>query len=167
MRHNISSKKSSVGKLKIAAPIKARIRQRQAEKSVHAKISLEAGSGNRDLLSRSFVEKILVGIGRHLKKREAVPGSGSFKPKSKTKVPLIIEGPLKMDSAQILENIVAGQMALARTRDVFINPGVTLDISGKIPLYQADPDHPDRLIRLLNGRTTFGTMVDGKFQAVK
>lgn len=69
--------------------------------------------------------------------------------------------------ASIKTNIFAGQKALTRARDKILTPGVRILSRPDIPLFSADPKHPEYLIRKLAGKKQRGQFVDGKFKVVK
>lgn len=66
-------------------------------------------------------------------------------------------------SEEVARNVKAGQAALARAKKLIITPGVKLTHPQGVPLFHADPDHPGRLVRVLNGKSEHGTFVGGKF----
>jgi hypothetical protein len=72
----------------------------------------------------------------------------------------------KPSAAQAKINIDAGRLALVRAKTVLIRPGVQVRVDPKIPLYHADPAMPGVLVRTLNGKTTRGRMVAGRFKSV-
>lgn len=65
---------------------------------------------------------------------------------------------------ELRRNINTGQAALARAAIKIVKSGVSLPTGGSVPLYRADPQDPARLIRELNGRTSLGVFVAGKFK---
>jgi len=65
---------------------------------------------------------------------------------------------------ELLRNVHTGRLALARAATKIVKAGVSLPVSGSVPLYRADPKDPARLIRELNGRTSAGVFVNGKFK---
>ena len=64
----------------------------------------------------------------------------------------------------VKRNIQAGQKALARAMGKIIKPGVVLKTSKGVPLYYADPERPDFIIRERNGKSESGIFKDGKFK---
>ena len=67
-------------------------------------------------------------------------------------------------SVELRRNVSTGHAALARAAVKIIRSGVSLRTSVSVPLYRADPRDPARLIRELNGRTSSGVFVAGKFR---
>lgn len=65
---------------------------------------------------------------------------------------------------ELRRNVNNGQAALARAATKIVKAGVSLPPVGSVPLYRADPQNPARLIRELNGRTSTGVFVGGKFK---
>jgi hypothetical protein len=74
-----------------------------------------------------------------------------------------IQGP-RPSRAEVARNVEASNSAFARAAKAFVKSGVKLRHGKNIPLYSADPDHPDILIRKLNGRSERVILVDGKFK---
>lgn len=70
----------------------------------------------------------------------------------------------KPSAAEARVNIDAGRAALVRAKTALTRPGVQVHIDPKVPLYHADPANPGMLVRMLNGRTTRGRMVAGRFK---
>jgi hypothetical protein len=64
-------------------------------------------------------------------------------------------------------NIKAGQAALARAKDLIVVSGVTLNVGSEIPLFHADPDRPDRLVRVFQGRCEHGIFENGQFKVIR
>lgn len=65
---------------------------------------------------------------------------------------------------ELRRNVTTGQAALARAAIKIVKAGVSLPVGGSVPLYRADPQDPSRLIRDLNGKTSTGVFVGGKFK---
>lgn len=65
---------------------------------------------------------------------------------------------------ELRRNVNTGRAALARAATKIVKSGVSLPTIDSVPLYRADPRDPARLIRELNGRTTSGMFVGGKFK---
>lgn len=65
---------------------------------------------------------------------------------------------------ELRRNVNTGQAALARAATKIVKAGVSLPAGGSVPLFRADPQDPARLIRELNGRTSTGVFVGGKFK---
>lgn len=61
-------------------------------------------------------------------------------------------------------NIAEGRSALTRAKSALARSGVQVRVGSNVPLYHADPDSPGLLVRTLNGRTTRGRFVGGKFK---
>jgi hypothetical protein len=64
----------------------------------------------------------------------------------------------------VKRNIEAGQNALARAMGKIVKPGVVIDTAKDVPLYYADPERQDLMIRERNGKLVRGTFTDGKFK---
>jgi hypothetical protein len=65
---------------------------------------------------------------------------------------------------ELRRNVNTGQAALARAASKIVKAGVSLPAGGSVPLFRADPQDPARLIRELNGKTSMGFFVGGKFK---
>ena len=66
----------------------------------------------------------------------------------------------------VQRNIKAGQFALERATKGLARSGVKIEISAGIPMFHADPIHPDRLVRELDGVRELGRFVNGTFRAI-
>ena len=75
-----------------------------------------------------------------------------------------IETTTKPGEVQIRRNIKAGQEALARLLRRLIKPGIDLPHVKDVPYFRADPEHPGKLIRELNGKQESGVFKNGKFK---
>ena len=64
-------------------------------------------------------------------------------------------------------NIKAGQSALARAKTLIVTPGVTIKVGRNVPLFHADPDRPDELVRVWRGKRERGVFVNGRFKIVR
>lgn len=73
---------------------------------------------------------------------------------------------VKLTSAEIKRNVLAGQRALARVTKRLKTPGVELNLPPDVPSYHADSNNLGRIIRVLNGKEESGVLVNGKFQVV-
>lgn len=56
---------------------------------------------------------------------------------------------------------------LSRLAERLATPGIQIRAVKDVPLFQADPEYPSRLIRVLNGKRERGIIVDGKFKVLK
>jgi len=65
---------------------------------------------------------------------------------------------------ELRRNVNSGQAALGRAVVKIVKAGVSLPAGGGVPLYRADPRDPGLLIRELNGKTSTGAFVAGKFK---
>jgi|GEM_PF-2543774 len=65
----------------------------------------------------------------------------------------------------IKRNLAASEVALSRAMKEIIKPGIKLNPAKGVPLYQADPDNPNLIIRKLDGKLEKGRFVAGKFKA--
>ncbi len=63
-------------------------------------------------------------------------------------------------------NIAEGHLALGRAKTVLLNPGVFVHVSSETPLFHADPATPGVLVRTINGSTTRGRFVGGRFKPI-
>lgn len=77
-----------------------------------------------------------------------------------------VTGPAPSE-AVVRENIAASRRALEGALDAFKKPGIRLPRRRNVPLYRADPNEPNILIRELNGREERGTMSEGQFIIAK
>ncbi|RYB04334.1 hypothetical protein [Lichenibacterium ramalinae] len=71
-----------------------------------------------------------------------------------------------INTAEAAQNVERGRSALNRMGAALSAPGVKLDVARGVPLYHADPHHPDRLVRVLDGARQSGVLVDGEFKAL-
>lgn len=69
-------------------------------------------------------------------------------------------------AAQAKRNIAAGHSALGRAKTALLKPGVHVRVAPDVPLYHADPATPGVLVRTLNGQTTRGRLVAGRFKPI-
>ncbi len=67
---------------------------------------------------------------------------------------------------EVAQNVERGRSALNRMGAALSAPGIRLDVAKGVPLYHADPHHPDRLVRVLDGDRQSGVLVDGEFKAL-
>jgi len=65
----------------------------------------------------------------------------------------------KPTKEMVQKNIAASHAALARALKELMKPGVKLNPAKGVPLYQADPDNPDSIIRKLDGKLETGHIV--------
>jgi hypothetical protein len=72
----------------------------------------------------------------------------------------------KLDAKDVKTNVMAGQAALERVAKKLSRPGVTLRVKKDVPLFFADENQPDILVRRLNGRVERGTFKNGQFEVV-
>ncbi len=70
----------------------------------------------------------------------------------------------KADTRELAENVARGQAALARAMRALQTPGVKLKRTKGVPLYAADPEQPDHLVRVIDGRRERGVFEDGEFK---
>ncbi|CAN5652841.1 hypothetical protein BH10PSE5_BH10PSE5_21760 [soil metagenome] len=70
----------------------------------------------------------------------------------------------KASPAEVRTAVAKSTAALGRLGKKIAKPGVRLYVARDVPLFSADPDHPDRVIRKLNGRTDRGVLEDGVFK---
>ena len=68
---------------------------------------------------------------------------------------------------EVLRNIRAGQCALARAKSVIIKPGVRIKAGKGVPLFHVDPDRPNQLVRVIDGKRECGVFEAGKFKKSK
>ena len=72
----------------------------------------------------------------------------------------------KATAAEVKNAVAKSTEALVRLANTISKPGVRLYAGRNVPLYSADPDHPDRVVRKLNGRTERGVLENGAFKAL-
>lgn len=68
---------------------------------------------------------------------------------------------------EVARNIAKGEEAFARGLRRLIKPGVKIRSKKGVPLFQADPENPERLIRVLDGRREKGYFVGRDFHVVE
>lgn len=66
----------------------------------------------------------------------------------------------------VRRNVAEGHSAMLRIKSVLLKPGVKVSLGSEVPLYHADPDRIDRIIRTLGGKQARGKFVNGKFKAL-
>ena len=67
---------------------------------------------------------------------------------------------------EIQHNVELGYTALSKVKPKLLQPGVTLRSGKGVPLYHADPEHPELVIRVLDGQSERGLFEGGKFKIV-
>ena len=67
----------------------------------------------------------------------------------------------------VQRNIEAGQAALRQAKTALAKSGVKISRPKGQPLYFGSSDHPDLIIREVDGVRTFGTFTSGKFRISK
>lgn len=72
----------------------------------------------------------------------------------------------KPSSAAVDANIERSTEALQRISKKFAKPGVRLSIKKGVPRYSLDENDPGIFVRVLDGVTRRGRMIDGKFVAL-
>ena len=77
---------------------------------------------------------------------------------------VIAERPSKAD---IQSRVEESRLALAGLAARLIKPGVRIRKVKGVPLFYADPQHPDRLIRELDGKRESGAFRDGLFEVIE
>ncbi len=68
--------------------------------------------------------------------------------------------------SEFKHNIKQGQYALARARSTLLKRGVALRTAKNVALYHADPDNPDFIVRVKEGKSERGRFVKGCFRKV-
>lgn len=76
----------------------------------------------------------------------------------------VVVSAASLKQVELRRNVNTGQAALARAATKIVRAGVSLPAVGSVPLFRADPQDPARLIRELNGKTSTGVFVGGKFK---
>jgi hypothetical protein len=71
-----------------------------------------------------------------------------------------------LGSAELERNVEFGRTAVRKLKGELVRPGVTLKPAQGVPLYHADPEHPERLIRVLDGKTEHGYFEGNTFKIV-
>lgn len=69
------------------------------------------------------------------------------------------------ETAEIKRNVEAGQLSLARAKGKILRPGVKIQVPKNVPIFHADPSHPGKIVRELNGKRQSGMFIEGKFKA--
>ncbi len=72
----------------------------------------------------------------------------------------------KASAAEVKQAVATSTDMLERLGKKIARPGVRLRSARGIPLFSADPDRPDRLVRKLNGKTEHGVLENGVFKVV-
>lgn len=67
---------------------------------------------------------------------------------------------------EVERNVERGRSAMNRMGAALSASGVRLDAVAGIPLYHADPQHPERIVRVLDGHSQSGLLVNGEFKAI-
>lgn len=68
--------------------------------------------------------------------------------------------------SEFQHNIKQGQYALARAKSAILKRGVALRTAKNVALYHADPDNPDVIVRVKEGKSERGRFVKGCFRKV-
>lgn len=68
--------------------------------------------------------------------------------------------------AQIEQNIAQGREALARAAGSLKKAGVKLRRAKGVAFYAMDPEHPDRIVRTIDGVRERGVFENGRFQVL-
>jgi len=63
----------------------------------------------------------------------------------------------------VQKQIVSGNKAASRLAKAIARPGIKLRRQAGIPIFRADPRDPALIVRVLDGVTTLGRFVQGKF----
>ena len=66
---------------------------------------------------------------------------------------------------EVRRNIKAGQSALKRATVRLVRSGVKLKVSKGVPLFHAHPTLAGQLVREIDGKSDYGTFVNGSFRA--
>ena len=72
----------------------------------------------------------------------------------------------KASAAEVRMSVAKSTEALVRLGKKIAKPGVRLYPARDVPLFSADPEHPDRVIRKLNGRIDRGVLENGAFKVI-
>ena len=72
----------------------------------------------------------------------------------------------KLDPENVKTNVMAGQAAMERVAKKLSRPGVTLRVKKDVPLFFADENQPDILVRRLNGKVERGAFKNCQFEVV-
>ena len=72
----------------------------------------------------------------------------------------------KASPAEVKQAIATSSDILERLGKKLTRPGVRLKGGRNVPLFSADPDRPDRLVRKLNGKTERGVLENGVFKVL-
>lgn len=65
----------------------------------------------------------------------------------------------------VQRKVITSTDALKRTEKRLVTPGVKIRSKKGVPLYSLDANNPSIMIRKLNGETTRGRFIDGRFKA--
>jgi hypothetical protein len=71
----------------------------------------------------------------------------------------------QVSETELKRNIAAGQKAMKRASGRLIKSGITLPAAKGVPMFQADADDPDIIIRILDGKKQSGRFIGNKFKA--
>ena len=72
----------------------------------------------------------------------------------------------KASAAQVRLSVAKSADMLERLSHKIARPGVQLKTARNIPLFSADPEHPNRFLRKLNGKIERGVLENGTFKVV-
>lgn len=72
----------------------------------------------------------------------------------------------KADARELAQNVSRGQAALTRAMKALVKPGVKLKRTKGVALYAADPERPDVLVRILDGKRERGVFDKGEFKVL-
>jgi hypothetical protein len=94
-----------------------------------------------------------------------IPGDGTQKMRTTKFGNVTVTGPAPSEE-QMARGVREGTRALDGLVRAFEKlPGITLPRQKDVPLFWADDDDPDIIIRELNGKIDRGRLVDGKYKA--
>jgi len=67
-------------------------------------------------------------------------------------------------SVDVKDKVKRGQRAFAKAAATLTKPGVKLKHADSVPVYHADPKDPQRVIRVLNGKSESGRFIGATFK---
>jgi hypothetical protein len=88
----------------------------------------------------------------------------SARRRARVKIGGVVVSGDRASAADVKRSVAQSTDMLDRLGKKIVKPGVRLFAKRDVPLYSADPENPDRLIRKLNGKVERGVLENGVFK---
>lgn len=93
--------------------------------------------------------------------------ASSSKPRGKVTFGNVTIAGVRPSAEIVRENVERSTTALQRVTRKLTTPGVTLSKKKGVPRFSVDEDDPSIFIRVLNGKTDRGRIVNGEFEIIE